>query len=281
MTDLLLDFTLQHGPKVIDYILKKAEPHVKDYLLGKKRVIRKKKGGKITKAQLKRENAERNRRTNEKLHKEAQEEYQEKYFGKEAIKLLEGRVGQSKSSEYHLKYAIDRLVDEYKYIKEENQIRAHERTLLQREKAKKKEEKLKKEINELSKLKPKIKKIEKENVQLTKKVLKLVKEVPAKDIYCGIGPVTKGRRTGTMKECAEKKQIRQYGLKKIDPKLLKHAEKSIIKGNESRDKLAVKMVGLRARVKKLKDSGTKKELEKAEDELFKIQEKFNQLNMKR
>jgi len=40
------------------------------------------------------------------------------------------------------------------------------------------------------------------------------------DIYCGIGKVPTGLRRGTMKECATKGQIRYYGVKKIDGRLL-------------------------------------------------------------
>ena len=38
--------------------------------------------------------------------------------------------------------------------------------------------------------------------------------------YCGIGKIPKTQRKGTMKECAEKKQVRLYGLYKIDPQLV-------------------------------------------------------------
>ena len=39
-------------------------------------------------------------------------------------------------------------------------------------------------------------------------------------VYCGIGKIPKNQRKGTMKECAEKKQVRLYGLYKIDPQLV-------------------------------------------------------------
>jgi hypothetical protein len=38
--------------------------------------------------------------------------------------------------------------------------------------------------------------------------------------YCGIGKIPKTQKKGTMKECAEKKQVRLYGLYKIDPQLV-------------------------------------------------------------
>ena len=42
-------------------------------------------------------------------------------------------------------------------------------------------------------------------------------------IFCGIKQPPKNSRLGTMKECAEAKQVRQYGVKKIDARLLEVA----------------------------------------------------------
>lgn len=44
-----------------------------------------------------------------------------------------------------------------------------------------------------------------------------------KNIYCGVGKVPKGSKLGSMKECAEAKQIRRYGVEKIDDRILKIA----------------------------------------------------------
>jgi len=46
-----------------------------------------------------------------------------------------------------------------------------------------------------------------------------------KKAYCGIGTMTKQHRRGSMKECAEQGQIRFYGLKKIDSKLVESVKK--------------------------------------------------------
>ena len=43
------------------------------------------------------------------------------------------------------------------------------------------------------------------------------------DVFCGIGKVPPKAKLGSMKECAEKKQIRYYGVKKVDPKILEIA----------------------------------------------------------
>jgi tRNA nucleotidyltransferase/poly(A) polymerase len=44
--------------------------------------------------------------------------------------------------------------------------------------------------------------------------------------YCGIGNVPKGQKRGSMKECATSGQVRYYGLKKIDSKLVEFAKQS-------------------------------------------------------
>ena len=44
--------------------------------------------------------------------------------------------------------------------------------------------------------------------------------------YCGAKEVPKGKRRGSMKECANASQIRYYGIKKIDSTTIKSVEKS-------------------------------------------------------
>lgn len=41
--------------------------------------------------------------------------------------------------------------------------------------------------------------------------------------YCSIGEVPKGQKRGSMKECADMKQIRYYGVKKIDSRTLEYS----------------------------------------------------------
>lgn len=113
----------------------------------------------------------------------------------------------------------------------------------------------------------------------------------SKKIYCGIDKVPKTHKLGSMKECAEKKQVRYFGVKKIDPKLLEAVKKGS-KNKESRDKLAIKMVGLRGKVSKLtKQMATekdkkekekiKKDLDKTKDELTDVSSRFNKLEKTR
>ena len=44
-------------------------------------------------------------------------------------------------------------------------------------------------------------------------------------IHCGITKPKKGKRLGTMEECAKKKQVRLFGLNKIDPKIIDSIQK--------------------------------------------------------
>lgn len=82
----------------------------------------------------------------------------------------------------------------------------------------------------------------------TSKVSKSKKE-PKLKVFCGISqPIPKGHKLGSMKECLELKQIRYYGLKKIDNKL---AESINIK-KESKKDIMIKLAGLRGKLSKLK-----------------------------
>lgn len=84
-------------------------------------------------------------------------------------------------------------------------------------------------------------------------------------INCGIGELKKGERRGTMKECADKGQVRYYGLKKIDSRILK-ASKKVNKELKSRNQLLKKIMSLKAKIlgykKKIKneDNKNKKEI---------------------
>ena len=108
------------------------------------------------------------------------------------------------------------------------------------------------------------------------------------DIFCGVGPVPKGKRRGTMKECVEQGQIRYYGIKKVDQRLLENALKEKKIKSTGADKLitniqnmTIKAVTLGGKIKKLnnlikgeKDTKKKKELEK---ELEKTESAFKKL----
>lgn len=114
----------------------------------------------------------------------------------------------------------------------------------------------------------------------TKKVSKPKKE-PKLTVFCGISqPVPKGHRLGSMKECLDLKQVRYYGLKKIDNKLVD----SINIKKESKSDLMIKMAGLRGKLTKLKrdieSSKNFEEKKKIMDEYEKVRKEILSLNEK-
>jgi hypothetical protein len=70
-------------------------------------------------------------------------------------------------------------------------------------------------------------------------------------IYCSIGKVPKGAKLGNMEECAKTKQVRLWGLKKINPKIV---EETKLPGAKTESKMEVvsKLSKLRGRHCKLK-----------------------------
>lgn len=46
------------------------------------------------------------------------------------------------------------------------------------------------------------------------------------DIYCGTGKTPKGKRIGNMEECVKAGQVRRFGEKKVDHKLVEANEKA-------------------------------------------------------
>ena len=79
--------------------------------------------------------------------------------------------------------------------------------------------------------------------------------------YCGIKDVPKGSHRGSMKECLERDQVRYYGVKTIDSKLLASSGK--IKGDPtSTDKVKIKIVGLRGRESRIEKEMNSKSAKK-------------------
>jgi hypothetical protein len=66
--------------------------------------------------------------------------------------------------------------------------------------------------------------------------------------YCGIGKVPKGYHRASMKEAAEKGQVRYFGLYKIDQKLVDSVKREPLTG---KNVLLKKWAGLNGRIKKL------------------------------
>ena len=94
-------------------------------------------------------------------------------------------------------------------------------------------------------------------------------------IYCGIGKMPKNYKIGNMKECAETGQVRLYGLKKIDPRILEAAKKNR-KGRESRDSIILKIATLRGKIrgmnKKIDFEKNKKTKQTLNNDLQKLKE---------
>lgn len=107
-----------------------------------------------------------------------------------------------------------------------------------------------------------------------------------KDYYCGVREVPKNRRRGTMKECVEDGEIRYFGVKKVDPKMIKLAGSK--KKKVTAAKMLPKVTSLDAKERRLKedikyekDKKKKKELTKELDKISKerkeVRTKYNEL----
>ena len=77
-----------------------------------------------------------------------------------------------------------------------------------------------------------------------------------KTIYCGVDKLKPTNRRGTAKECAELKQVRYYGLKKIDKKIVEENKGMPVQSEARLLKLSKKRGGLRGRIMKIKDEIT-------------------------
>lgn len=99
-------------------------------------------------------------------------------------------------------------------------------------------------------------------------------------IYCGIRPIPKGSRLGSMKECADKREIRYYGIKKIDPKLIGTIQGA--KKTNSRDLIFKEITKNKGKIKNIKNkiAGTKDKAikDKLQKDLEKLVEKTNELS---
>jgi hypothetical protein len=127
----------------------------------------------------------------------------------------------------------------------------------------------------------------------TKKDSKKKKTSKPLKVYCGIDdPVPKNSRRGSMQECLDKKQVKYYGIKRINPSVLDTLKQDKIdKMNlKSRDDLLKVIMRHKGRLTKLskdkkKDNITKKELEQIDTEISNIRkelkilyDKYQQIN---
>lgn len=94
--------------------------------------------------------------------------------------------------------------------------------------------------------------------------------------YCGIDKLKKGQKKGNIEECVNQKQIRLYGLNKVDKNYIDSIRK-MNKGKLSRDKLIVLQLGLKGRLKNLENKY--KDKKTSESEKKKINEEYKKTNM--
>jgi len=101
------------------------------------------------------------------------------------------------------------------------------------------------------------------------------------DVYCGIGNIPKKSRRGNMAECAEKGQIRYYGIKKIDSVTLNSIKD---KKNNNEDTLLIKIFNLDLKAKKLakeyKAIDDKEKKKKLKDKIDDFSAKIKELKRK-
>ena len=107
--------------------------------------------------------------------------------------------------------------------------------------------------------------------------------------YCGIGPVPKGRTRGNMIECAKNNQIRYYGYKKVDAKVMEIARGKREKVKDKNyyiqeiSKRRGKLKNLKSRFdllendKRLDKEYDKNEYKKLKSEIFKIEKEYDEL----
>ena len=80
------------------------------------------------------------------------------------------------------------------------------------------------------------------------------------NIYCGVGPLPKGKRRCTMIEAAEKNQVRYYGLNKIDKKLVDAYNKKLNpdsktkKEKKEKQTLQEKYISVVVKINKMKNN---------------------------
>lgn len=83
--------------------------------------------------------------------------------------------------------------------------------------------------------------------------------MPSNKIYCGVGTIPKGKHRGSMKECIDAGQVRYYGVKKADPKLVETLDK---KSKFSRDTLFTQIQTIKGKIKNLKNKMKKQNYKK-------------------
>lgn len=116
------------------------------------------------------------------------------------------------------------------------------------------------------------------------KVKKEVVEIPEseKKIYCGINELNKKQRRGTEEECIEKKQVKYYGLNKVDEtKIPKKKTKQELKDEKQKlqelIKLRIKSVQIPKQIAKLKERNELLKLNNDEKSINELNENIKKI----
>ena len=102
----------------------------------------------------------------------------------------------------------------------------------------------------------------------------------ANDFYCGLLKDPRKRRDGTMQECIEDRKVNLYGKYKIDPIAIKNLGKNK-KAKQTQDKMKIKAMGLRGKIRKLEKSINSKDAKKAakaKKDLKQAKDEYKELN---
>ena len=92
-------------------------------------------------------------------------------------------------------------------------------------------------------------------------------------VYCGVGKIPKNHRKGSMKECAERGQIRLYGLYKVDSQLVNPKAKPSSKEKQmNKTQIRGLVVKLAARYNRLKEEMENEKSDKKKKEIKKEME---------
>nr|QBK89105.1 MAG: uncharacterized protein LCMiAC02_01980 [Mimivirus LCMiAC02] len=67
--------------------------------------------------------------------------------------------------------------------------------------------------------------------------------------YCGINKIPKKKRRGTMKECVMDSQVRYYGIKKVDKRLIDASKR--LKKKMSKKDISIKIAKLKGQKKRM------------------------------
>ncbi len=109
-------------------------------------------------------------------------------------------------------------------------------------------------------------------------------------IFCDVGEVPKTKKRGSMKECAEIGQIKYWGEKKIDKKMIelvvdgKKKKKSLSVMKKEYETLMIKSAGIAGKVKnlirKIQSEKDEKKIKKLKAEKQKLEKQFTDMRQK-